>query len=224
MNAGHCNHSDGPAVMPLVTENPSPTLLMKINHLMLAGLLCGAPLAVSAQVRFGVGVNFGPPVPEPPPQAFVENVGPAPMPGYVWVSGQWVWHHGRWMRTRGHWAYRPGFVWQPGAWQQANGGWVWVEGQWVPAAPMVASQPPPPASDVVVVESAPPPPLLETYGPAPGPDYFWIGGRWGWYGGRWSWVGGRWDRHPHWHPGGGWVPGHWDHRGHGYAWVEGRWR
>jgi hypothetical protein len=102
---------------------------------------------------------------------------------------------------------------------------MWVEGQWVPAAVMAGpvSYGPPTAPEVVV-EEAPPAPMVETYGPAPGPDFFWITGRWARVGGRWSWAGGRWERHPHPHPGGAWIAGHWNHGPHGYVWIEGRWR
>lgn len=57
-----------------------------------------------------------------------------------------------------------------------------------------------------VVAVPPPAPLVEAYGPAPGPGYFWISGYW-------SWVGGR-------HV---WVRGHWAARRAGYRWVTQRW-
>ena len=73
-----------------------------------------------------------------------------------------------------------------------------------------------------VVYDAPPAPIVETYGVAPGPGYFWIGGYWNWVGGRHEWVGGhwaeprrgyRWEPHRWEHAGGGWRqrPGHWEH-------------
>ncbi len=80
-----------------------------------------------------------------------------------------------------------------------------------------------PATTVYVAQSAPPPPIVETYGPAPGPDFFWVGGHWGWNG-RWVWVHGNYERHPHWHRGGGWVAGRWEARHGRYVWVEGHWR
>lgn len=45
-------------------------------------------------------------IPGIPPPPLVDTVGPAPGPGYVWVSGQWIW----------------------------NGGWVWSSGYWAPGA------------------------------------------------------------------------------------------
>jgi hypothetical protein len=193
---------------------------MKLNNLVLAGLLCGAPVLASAQVNFGIGVNVTAPIGQPPPPPMVENYGPPPGPEFVWVGGHWAWHHHRWNWEAGHWARHPGFMWAPGHWNQVNGGWVWVEGGWVPAGGVAYA----PAPGEVIIQQAPPPPIVETYGPAPGPDFFWIGGRWAWNGGRWGWVGGHWDRHPHWHPGAGWIAGHWNHGPRGYVWVEGRWR
>jgi hypothetical protein len=76
----------------------------------------------------------------------------------------------------------------------------------------------------VVVVGQPPAPRVEVVTTAPGPDYFWIAGRWNWDGGRWVWLNGHYERHPHFHPGGGWEQGHWEHRGGNSVWVEGRWR
>ena len=45
-----------------------------------------------------------------------------------------------------------------------------------------------------VVGPAPPPPPPETYSPAPGPEYVWVGGMWLWLGDRWSWRHGYWYR------------------------------
>jgi len=195
---------------------------MKLNSLVIAGLLCGAPLIGSAQINVGVGVNFGAPVREAPPPPRGEVIQVAPGPGYVWISGHWIWRHG-WVWAPGHWDRHLGYTWSPGHWDRRPEGYVWIEGQWVPAAPVGYAPPPAGYPGEVVIQAAPPPVIAETYGPAPGPDFFWIGGRWDWQG-RWVWTRGRWARHPHWHPGGGWVAGHWDNRHGGYVWVEGRWR
>ena len=56
------------------------------------------------------------------------------------------------------------------------------------------------------------PTVAEAIPVAPGPDFFWIGGRWQWNG-RWVWVNGHFDRHPHYHPGAYWENGHWDDPG-----------
>jgi hypothetical protein len=74
-----------------------------------------------------------------------------------------------------------------------------------------------------VVAVAPPAPIVETYGVAPGPGYFWAAGYWNWVGGRHVWVGGHWmapragyawEPHRWVQAGGGWrmAPGHWVHR------------
>ena len=42
-------------------------------------------------------------VPPPAPAPIVEVPSACPMPGYVWVGGNWVWCHNHWAWTRGHW-------------------------------------------------------------------------------------------------------------------------
>jgi hypothetical protein len=74
----------------------------------------------------------------------------------------------------------------------------------------------------VYVHVGPPPPVYETRGPAPGPDFAWIGGYHRWDGQRYVWVGGRWDRRPHAHA--VWVRHRWVHRHGGYVMLEGHWR
>jgi hypothetical protein len=76
----------------------------------------------------------------------------------------------------------------------------------------------------VIIVGQPPAPRVEVISQAPGPDYFWIGGRWNYSGSRWVWLNGHFDRHPHFHPGGGWEAGHWEHRGGNSVWHEGHWR
>lgn len=74
----------------------------------------------------------------------------------------------------------------------------------------------------VVVRVAPPAPIVETRGPAPGPEYVWEDGYHRWDGGRYVWTPGRWDRPPH--PHAHWVAHRWVHRRGGYVLVEGHWR
>jgi WXXGXW repeat (2 copies) len=77
----------------------------------------------------------------------------------------------------------------------------------------------------IVVVGTPPSPRQEVIGVAPGPDFFWISGRWNWDGGRWVWLSGHYERHPHYHSGGGYEQGHWERReGGNSVWIEGRWR
>jgi hypothetical protein len=196
---------------------------MKISKLTLVAVLSSAPMAVLADSRVDFGISVEAPAPgvvvaTPPPPMASEIISPAPGPNFVWVGGHWKWR-GRWRGwawVRGRWAQRPyaNAEWIAGHWGPAPGGWVWIEGQWV--------APQPPVSQAYVVGSAPPPPIFETVYPAPGPDYFWIGGSWAWHG-RWIWSPGHYERHPHFHPGAGWVNGHWDRRGGGYIWIGGHW-
>jgi hypothetical protein len=74
----------------------------------------------------------------------------------------------------------------------------------------------------VVVRVGPPAPIVETRGPAPGPNFEWIAGYHRWDGAHYVWVPGRWDRRPH--PGAHWVAHRWVHRNGGYVLVEGHWK
>jgi len=67
-----------------------------------------------------------------PPVAVVETPGPAPHPGWVWVSGYHRWDGHRYVWVHGHWAKPPhrGAVWVAHHWEQRNGGWVLVQGYW----------------------------------------------------------------------------------------------
>jgi YXWGXW repeat-containing protein len=74
----------------------------------------------------------------------------------------------------------------------------------------------------VYATNAPPPIRVETYGPAPGPDFVWITGYWAYRSNAYVWVPGRWDRPPrgrrH------WEDGRWEQHGDRYRWRDGRWR
>ena len=41
------------------------------------------------------------------PQPIVENI--QPVPGYIWVAGQWTWNGGEWTWSAGHYAVDPNF-------------------------------------------------------------------------------------------------------------------
>ncbi len=83
--------------------------------------------------------------------------------------------------------------------------------------------PPPPPPEVVVVQEAPPPPVVETYGPAPGPDYVWIGGYYTYVSRHYVWVRGYWGRPPH--RGAIWVGHSWERERDGrYHYHPGHWR
>ena len=69
--------------------------------------------AANAGVHFGI--NFGIPAPvlvapapvvvQPPmPAPVVEVESACPVPGYVWVGGNWGWSDNHWAWSRGHWA------------------------------------------------------------------------------------------------------------------------
>lgn len=67
----------------------------------------------------------------PPPEQ-VENPGPPPRRGHVWVRGRWV-HTAAygWAWRSGHWERpRAGHAWVAGHWQRHNHRWVWVKGHW----------------------------------------------------------------------------------------------
>jgi len=78
-----------------------------------------------------------------------------------------------------------------------------------------------PVGPVVVVREAPPAPRYEDRSPPPGPDFFWVEGRWSRDRDQWIWIRGHWDHRPR--PEAVWVAGHWDQRHDGWVWVDGRW-
>ena len=202
---------------------------MKINRIHLLAILCAAPVA--AHAGLDIGINIGIPagqgeviIRDEPPAPREEIIGRPPAPGYVWIQGHWQRHHDRWEWISGHWeAPHDHMVWVEGRWDRRHGGYVWVEGHWdaMQAPVTVVTQPQSPVE--VFVNEAPPPPRHERIYPAPGPDYFWIGGHWNWQG-RWVWISGRYERHPHYHPGAAWIDGHWENRRGGFVWIEGSWR
>jgi hypothetical protein len=69
---------------------------------------------------------------EEPPAPQEEQMGTAPSPAHVWVSGYWHWRGRRWLWMRGSWARPPrGFhAWMPGHWARYRRGWYWVPGHW----------------------------------------------------------------------------------------------
>jgi hypothetical protein len=199
---------------------------MKITQITLLALVCGAaPLALGAGLDIGINIG-GPEVvvhSQPPPER-IETIPVAPGPGYVWIRGHWLWHRERWEWKAGYFerASQPGSMWVSGKWVARGNGWVWVEGHFDVPAPAPSYYNSTPGGEVVANET-PPAEIVETIPVAPGPDYFWIGGRWSWNG-RWTWVHGHYERHPHFHPGAGWEAGRWDRKGNGWVWHEGHWR
>jgi len=157
----------------------------------------------------------------PPPQ--VENPGPPPVAGNVWVPGFWQWNGHRHAWIRGHWAAPPqvGMVYDPARWESRAGHWYFHDGRWhAPvAAANVVYEPPPAPAQVVEVQAAPPPPLVEVR-PAGPPGGVWIPGYWHWNGSRHVWISGRWSAA---RAGMRWEPDHWVHAGRGYRLERGRW-
>lgn len=71
--------------------------------------------------------------------------------------------------------------------------------------------------------NVPPPAVrVETFGPAPGPDYVWINGYWGYRGGGYVWTPGRYERRPRRRS--VWVEGRWERHGNRWAYRQGHWR
>jgi hypothetical protein len=71
--------------------------------------------------------------------------------------------------------------------------------------------------------STPPPPLrVETFGPAPGPDFLWVSGHWGWNNGAYMWTPGRWEHRPRAHA--VWVIPRWERRSGRYEFHPGYWK
>ncbi len=71
-------------------------------------------------------------VAQPPPAAPVETVViTPPLPGYLWVGGEWMWHGG-WYWSAGHWGCppRPSAVWVTGSWSHESHGWCGERGHW----------------------------------------------------------------------------------------------
>jgi hypothetical protein len=109
---------------------------MKITHIVLLGLACGAaPIAV----RAGVDVVVSVPVPEvvivgQPPQPRVEVISQAPGPDYFWIGGRWNYSGSRWVWMNGHYDRHPHFHagggWEAGHWESRGGNSVWHEGHW----------------------------------------------------------------------------------------------
>jgi len=48
--------------------------------------------------------------------------------------------------------------------------------------------------------------------PAPGSDYFWVGGNWRWQNGSYVWFPGHWEQYRY-RTGQVWVPEHWETTG-----------
>jgi WXXGXW repeat (2 copies) len=85
-----------------------------------------APLASSAQVSIGVGVNIAPPL----IPVYTQPL--CPGANYIWQPGYWAWGPGGYYWVPGTWvlAPSPGMLWTPGYWGWLNSVYYWHPGYW----------------------------------------------------------------------------------------------
>ncbi len=68
---------------------------------------------------------------QPAPPVRVESIGPAPGPGFFWLSGYWRWTGARHAWVAGRWEpYRPGFYWVSAQWTRVGVNYRFVGGHW----------------------------------------------------------------------------------------------
>lgn len=93
--------------------------VLALMSILLAGCLGGFGYATVTTTR--------------PPAPYVEIVGTAPGPQYVWVDGYWWWNGNDYIWVRGHWGIPPGptYVYRHGGWVYDDGSYVYVHGRWV---------------------------------------------------------------------------------------------
>jgi WXXGXW repeat (2 copies) len=91
-----------------------------------AVLLAAVPMASSAQVYVGIGVNIA------PPAIPVYTQPPCPAPNYIWQPGYWAWGAGGYYWVPGTWVLAPsvGMLWTPGYWGWGSGAYYWHPGYW----------------------------------------------------------------------------------------------
>jgi hypothetical protein len=91
-----------------------------------------------------------------------------------------------------------------------------------PPQPAYVAPPPAPGAPDAPSVGAPPQDQVEVVGPAPGPDFVWLGGYWVWHYDHYDWVHGYWGHRPY--AGAVWYGGHWEHHHHGWIFIGGYWR
>jgi hypothetical protein len=104
------------------------SLLARTLTAALLALTLVAPQTASAEVGFGVSINFGPPaIP-----VYVQP--PVPAAGYVWTPGFWSWGPSGYFWVPGTWVLPPqtGYLWTPGYWANTAGSYAWNPGYWAP--------------------------------------------------------------------------------------------
>jgi hypothetical protein len=84
--------------------------------------LTSAPVASHAQTVIHIA----------PPAPIVENPGPPPEEGFVWINGYYRWDGDHYTWVTGHWMQAPhsGAHWVAHHWEERDGNWVLVEGHW----------------------------------------------------------------------------------------------
>lgn len=102
-------------------------------RLALVAVLALAASGCYTRARVGYGAHVY--VPTAPPAPYVEIVGNAPGPSYVWVNGYWWWNGSDYVWMRGHWSLppQPGYVYVRSGWILDGGRYRFVHGHW--AAP-----------------------------------------------------------------------------------------
>jgi hypothetical protein len=160
-----------------------------------------------------------------PPARVPERPGDAaPGSNYQWLEGYWDWD-----------TTRREFVWVTGTWRVSPPGKFWVDGFWryvddkgwkrVPGFWSERRATPPSGNGVRATQdwkrSGPPPRRpVETVGPAPAPDFFYVPGEFIPEGEGIVWRPGFWYRSQ---PGWEWNPAHWVRRADGWAFRDGSW-
>ena len=162
------------------------------------------------------------------PALRVENGGPPPLPGCVWVRGYWVWvsRIGGWDWVPGHWGPPPPLD-EPRE-NQPDPTAPWTSGQWVSIGATFRWEP---------GRWGRPQPRAETPPPQPNPDSRWVEGQWLLVAGRWVWSPGFWDLGmqppplraetvpPRPSPDAVWLRGfwRWDTASRTHVWIDGHW-
>jgi WXXGXW repeat (2 copies) len=93
---------------------------------LIAALFAAVPMAASAQLYVGVGVNIA------PPAIPLYAQPPCPAPNYIWEPGYWAWGAGGYYWVPGTWVLAPsvGLLWTPGYWGWGTGAYYWHPGYW----------------------------------------------------------------------------------------------
>jgi hypothetical protein len=102
--------------------------IIRLPNLLLAAVLCAAPLASFAQIGIGVSVHIAPPA----LPVYVQP--PCPTAGFLWTPGYWDYGTDGYFWVPGVWVAPPrvGVLWTPGYWGVEGGVYGWHGGYWGP--------------------------------------------------------------------------------------------